>query len=45
MDDAHREFVLNKKRLYYGWTLVGVGFLVYGLGIAPAFYRWGFFGP
>ena len=45
MDDAHREFVLNRKRLYYGWPLVGVGFLVYGLGIAPAYYSWGFFGP
>ncbi len=32
MDDAHREFVLNRKRLYYGWPLDGVGFLVYGLG-------------
>ena len=45
MDDAHREFVLNGRRLYYGWPLVGVGFLVYGLGIAPAYYSWGFFGP
>ena len=45
MDDTHREFVLNRKRLYYGWPLVGVGFLIYGLGIAPAYYSWGFFAP
>ncbi len=30
---------------YYGWPLVGVGFLFYGLGIAPAYYSWGFFAP
>jgi len=26
---------------FYGWTLVGVLWLVYGLGISPAFYSWG----
>ena len=30
---------------YYGWPLVGIGFLFYGLGIAPAYYSWGFFAP
>lgn len=35
---------MNSKR-FYGWPLVGVGFLIYGLGIAPAYYSWGFFAP
>ena len=30
---------LNEKRRFYGWPLVGVGFLVYGLGIGPAHAR------
>lgn len=30
---------------FYGWTLIGIGFLVYGLGIAPGYYSWGFFAP
>ena len=30
---------------YYGWPMVGLGFLFYGLGIAPAYYSWGFFAP
>ena len=30
---------------YYGWSMVGLGFLFYGLGIAPAYYSWGFFAP
>ena len=34
-----------KKQYYYGWPLVGVGFLFYGLGIGPAYYSWGFFAP
>jgi MFS family permease len=42
---VRQEIVLNSKRLYYGWPLVGVGFLVYGLGIAPAYYSWGFLAP
>ena len=25
--------------------MAGVGFLIYGLGIAPAYYSWGFFAP
>jgi MFS transporter, OFA family, oxalate/formate antiporter len=35
---------MSSKR-FYGWPLVGVGFLIYGLGIAPAYYSWGFFAP
>ncbi len=34
-----------KRKRYYGWPLVGVGFIFYGLGIAPAYYSWGFFAP
>ncbi|MEM6705833.1 MAG: MFS transporter [Acidobacteriota bacterium] len=30
---------------FYGWPLVFVGFLLYGLGMAPAYYSWGFFAP
>lgn len=33
------------KPRFYGWTLVGVGFLLYGMGMAPAYYSWGFFAP
>ena len=33
------------RNIYYGWPLVGVGALFYGLGIAPAYYSWGFFAP
>jgi sugar phosphate permease len=36
--------LMSSKR-FYGWPLVGVGFLIYGLGIAPAYYSWGFFAP
>ena len=32
-------------KFYYGWPTVGLGFLIYGLGIAPAYYSWGFFAP
>ncbi|MCY3970518.1 MAG: MFS transporter [Acidobacteria bacterium] len=28
---------------FYGWPMVGVGFLIYGLGIAPAYYGLGIF--
>ena len=35
---------MSSKR-FYGWPLVGVGFLIYGFGIAPAYYSWGFFAP
>ena len=40
---------MNIRRLFrpnfYGWHMVGVGFLIYGLGIGPAYYSWGFFAP
>jgi MFS family permease len=32
-------------RIYYGWYLVPVGFVCYGLAIAPAYAGWGFFAP
>ena len=35
----------NAPRLFYGWPLVAVGFVVYGFGMAPAYYSWGFFAP
>ena len=35
----------NEKRPFRGWFLVGVGFLVYGLGLGPAYYSWGFLAP
>lgn len=34
-----------KNRIFYGWPLVGVGFLIYGLGIGPGYYSWGFLAP
>ncbi len=30
---------------FYGWRIVVLGFLLYGLGMAPAYYSWGFFAP
>ena len=36
---------MTTRRRFRGWPLVGVGFLVYGLGMAPAYYSWGFFAP
>ena len=37
--------VVQSRRIFYGWPLVGVGFLVYGFGIGPGYYSWGFFAP
>jgi sugar phosphate permease len=34
-----------KAKIFYGWPLVGVGFLIYGLGIGPGYYSWGFLAP
>jgi len=34
-----------QRRIFYGWPLVGIGFLVYGLGIGPGYYSWGFLAP
>lgn len=31
------------RRTFYGWPMVGIGFLTYGLGIAPAYYGLGIF--
>ncbi len=35
----------KNKSEFYGWKLVAFGFIFYGLGIAPAYYSWGFFAP
>ena len=32
-------------RRFYGWPIVGIGFFVYGFGIGPGYYSWGFFAP
>ena len=37
--------LVGEGRRFYGWPLVGIGFLVYGLGIGPGYYSWGFFAP
>jgi len=36
---------VTARRRFYGWPLVSIGFLLYGLGIAPAYYSWGFIAP
>lgn len=33
------------QRRFYGWPLVAVAWILYGFGVAPAFYSWGFFMP
>ena len=30
-------------RFFYGWLLVGVAWVLYGFGISPGYYSWGFF--
>ena len=35
----------TRPRIFYGWPMVAVGFVCYGLGLGPAYYSWGFFGP
>ena len=32
-------------RFFYGWFLVAVAWVIYGFGIAPGYYSWGFFSP
>ena len=32
-------------KIFYGWILVAVAWLIYGFGISPGFYSWGFFTP
>jgi sugar phosphate permease len=41
---SHIAHLMSPKR-FYGWPIVAIGFLIYGLGIAPAYYSWGFFAP
>ena len=35
----------GRTGLFYGWVIVAVAWILYGFGIAPAFYSWGQFGP
>jgi len=30
---------------FYGWVIVALAWLIYGFGIAPAYFSWGFFAP
>ena len=32
-------------RFFYGWFLVAVAWVIYGFGISPGYYSWGFFSP
>jgi MFS family permease len=34
-----------RTRLFYGWILVGVAWIIYGFGISPGYYSWAFFSP
>lgn len=34
-----------RKRLFYGWVLAPVGWIIYGFGVAPGYYSWGLFLP
>jgi MFS family permease len=36
---------VSPRRRFYGWPLVAVAWVLYGFGVAPAFYSWGFFLP
>ena len=33
------------RRFFYGWFLVGIAWVLYGFGMSPAYYSWGFFTP
>ena len=33
------------RRRFYGWFVVAVAWVLYGFGISPAYYSWGFFTP
>jgi len=37
--------VSAKPRRFLGWPMVGLAFLLYGFGMAPAYYAWGFLAP
>ena len=32
-------------RPFLGWAMVALAFALYGLGMAPAYYAWGFLAP
>lgn len=34
-----------RRPFFYGWFLVAVAWVLYGFGISPAYYSWGFFAP
>ncbi len=34
-----------RRPFYYGWAIVAVAWIIYGFGISPAYYSWGFFSP
>ena len=36
---------VSERPYFLGWPMVGVAFLLYGLGLAPAYYSWGFLAP
>ena len=36
---------MSGRRPFRGWLMVAVGFLIYGLGMAPAYYGWGYLAP
>ena len=47
---ANRQYRINRSlplrtRLFYGWILVGVAWIIYGFGISPGYYSWAFFTP
>ncbi|MGB0621163.1 MAG: MFS transporter [Myxococcota bacterium] len=35
----------RSRRPFMGWTMVALAFALYGLGMAPAYYAWGFLAP
>ncbi len=34
-----------RSGFFYGWVIVVIAWILYGFGIAPAFYSWGQFAP
>lgn len=34
-----------KLPFFYGWIIVALAWMIYGFGIAPAYFSWGFFAP
>ncbi|MCH1571889.1 MAG: hypothetical protein L7S64_11145, partial [Longimicrobiales bacterium] len=35
----------RSRRPFMGWEMVALAFALYGLGMAPAYYAWGFLAP